>query len=62
MEAKEFEVRKEELVDECCVAPQIWNRVMPRLEQFMKPFINNLVRREQNNLDGKRLIGFRHAE
>ena len=47
MEAKEFEARKEELIDECCVAPQIWNRVMPRLEQFMKPFIDNLVRREQ---------------
>ncbi len=47
MEAKEFEARKEELVNECDVAPQVFERVMPRLEQFMEPFVDNLVRREQ---------------
>ena len=47
MEAKEFEARKEELVDECNVAPQVFDRVMPRLERFMKPFVDSLVRREQ---------------
>ena len=47
MEAKEFEARKEELVAECNVAPQVFDRVMPRLERFMKPFVDSLVRREQ---------------
>jgi SRSO17 transposase len=47
MEAKEFEARKEELMDECNVAPQVFDRVMPRLERFMKPFVGTLVRREQ---------------
>ena len=47
MEAKEFEARKEELVNECDVAPQVFQRVMPRLERFMEPFIDSLVRREQ---------------
>jgi SRSO17 transposase len=47
MEAKRFEVRKEALVAECDVAPQVFNRMMPRLERFMEPFVSNLVRREQ---------------
>jgi len=47
MEAKEFEARKEELLNECDVAPQVFERVMPRLERFMEPFVDNLVRREQ---------------
>jgi SRSO17 transposase len=47
MEAERFEVRKEALVAECDIAPQVFNRVMPRLERFMEPFVNNLVRREQ---------------
>ena len=46
MEAK-YEARKEELLDECVVAPQIFDRVMPRLERFMEPFVKNLVRKEQ---------------
>ncbi len=32
MDALEFEVRKEELLKECEVAPQVFDRVMPRLE------------------------------
>ena len=47
MDATEFEVRKEELLNECEVAPRIFDRVMPRLERFMNPFVDSLVRREQ---------------
>jgi SRSO17 transposase len=42
-----YEVRKDQLLDECTVAPQVFDRVMPRLERFMKPFVDSLVRREQ---------------
>jgi len=47
MEAREFEFRKEELVSECRVASQVMDRVMPRLERFMEPFVDRLTRREQ---------------
>ena len=46
MEAK-YEARKQELLEECTVAPQIFERVMPRLERVMEPFVENLVRKEQ---------------
>jgi SRSO17 transposase len=46
MEAK-YEARKQELLDECKLAPQVFERVLPRLERFMKPFVDNLVRKEQ---------------
>jgi SRSO17 transposase len=46
MDAK-YEARKQELLDECGVAPQVFDRVMPRLEQFMQPFVEHLVRSEQ---------------
>ena len=46
MEAK-YEERKQELLDECNVAPEVFEQVMPRLEEFMKPFVANLVRKEQ---------------
>ena len=46
MEGK-YEVRKQELLDECEVAPQIFERVLPRLERFMEPFVESLVRKEQ---------------
>jgi SRSO17 transposase len=46
MEA-EFEARKQELLEECTVAPQVIDRVLPRLERFMEPFVEPLVRREQ---------------
>jgi SRSO17 transposase len=42
-----FEVRKQELLDECTVTPQVFDRVFPRLEQFMEPFVEHLVRSEQ---------------
>jgi SRSO17 transposase len=46
MEA-DYDVRKEQLLEECAVAPQVFDRVMPRLERFMEPFVENLVRKEQ---------------
>jgi len=46
MEAK-YEARKRELLEECTVASQIFDGVMPRLKLFMEPFVENLVRREQ---------------
>jgi len=42
-----FEDRKQELMDECEVAPQVFDRVLPRLERFMEPFVATFVRREQ---------------
>lgn len=46
MEAK-YEDRKQELLDECDIAPEVFEQVMPRLEKFMKPFVESLVRKEQ---------------
>jgi len=46
MEAK-YETRKHELLKECELAPEIFHRVLPRLERFMNPFIESLVRKEQ---------------
>lgn len=46
MEAR-YETRKQELLEECHVAPQVFDRVMPRLVQFMKPFVDSLARQEQ---------------
>lgn len=43
----EFEARKRELLEECTVSPQIFDRVMRRLERFMGPFIESFVRNEQ---------------
>ena len=46
MDAK-YEARKQELLDECTVAPQIFERVLPRLVRYMGPFTEHLVRSEQ---------------
>ncbi len=46
MEAR-FETRKQELLDECTVAPQVFDRVMPRLERFMVPFVDSLPHKAQ---------------
>lgn len=46
MEAR-FEARKQALLDECTVSPEVFDRVVPRLEQFMEPFVETLVRSEQ---------------
>lgn len=47
MEASEFEARKVAVLGECDVAPAIFEQVIPRLEQFMEPFVGTLARREQ---------------
>jgi SRSO17 transposase len=46
MEAR-FEARKQKLLDECTVAPQIFQQVIPRLVGFLDPFVESLVRKEQ---------------
>jgi SRSO17 transposase len=46
MEA-EWESRKEALLKECQVVPEVFERVLPRLEAFMEPFVQSLTRREQ---------------
>lgn len=38
MEAR-YAIRKRQLLEECQVAPEIFEQVMPRLESFMKPFV-----------------------
>lgn len=43
----DFEKRKQELLDECKIAPEILGGVMPRLESFMDPFVESFVRIEQ---------------
>jgi SRSO17 transposase len=48
MEAR-YRERKQELLDECSVAPQVFDRVIPRLERFMGPFVDSLARKEQVN-------------
>lgn len=51
MEAKfqerEFQVRKAAVLAECELAPQVFEDVVPRLEQFMEPFVASLARHEQ---------------
>jgi len=46
MKAK-YETRKQELLEECELAQEVFHCVLPRLEQFMRPFIESLVRKEQ---------------
>lgn len=45
MEAR-YEVRKQELLEECQVAPNVFERVIPRLERFMEPYVEAFFRRE----------------
>ncbi len=44
---REFQARKAAVLEECELAPQVFAVVSPRLEQFMQPFVDNLVRKEQ---------------
>jgi SRSO17 transposase len=43
----QFERRKQELLQECDFASEIFEQVVPRLEDFMEPFVASFVRREQ---------------
>jgi SRSO17 transposase len=47
MAVSDFEARKQELLDECKIAPQVFAQMMPRLEVFMEPFVDSFVRSEQ---------------
>jgi len=47
MVVSDFETRKQELLDECKIAPQVFDQMMPRLETFMDPFVETFVRSEQ---------------
>ena len=47
MDALAFEVRKRAVLEESDVAPQIFQEVLPRLEEFLQPFVVSLARREQ---------------
>jgi SRSO17 transposase len=44
---EEYEKRRRELLEECKLAPQVLDDVMPRLEAFMDPFVECFVRSEQ---------------
>jgi SRSO17 transposase len=46
MEAQ-FERRKEDLLEECRVPVDLFEQVLPRLVEFMEPFVANFCRREQ---------------
>lgn len=46
-ERDDFEKRRRELLDECKLAPQVFDQVLPRLEKFMEPFVECFVRSEQ---------------
>ena len=37
-----YAMRKTELLEECQVAPEVFEQVMPRLQTFMKPFVDTL--------------------
>lgn len=44
---REFQARKAAILEECVLAPQVFEDVAPRLEQFMEPFVDSLARKEQ---------------
>jgi len=45
MEAR-YATRKQQLLEECQVAPEIFDQVMPRLATFMTPFVETFCRQE----------------
>lgn len=42
----QYATRKQQLLAECQVAPEIFHEVMPRLETFMRPFVRTFCRQE----------------
>ena len=44
---RRFEARKQELLDDCQVSPELFKGAMNRLEVFAQPFVDCLVRSEQ---------------
>ena len=45
MEAR-YATRKQQLLAECQVAPEIFDQVLPRLTTFMAPFVETFCRQE----------------
>jgi hypothetical protein len=41
-----YTTRKQELLQECQMAPEIFEQVIPRLETFMAPFVESFQRQE----------------
>ena len=41
-----YATRKQPLLEECQVAPEIFHQVMPRLETFMAPVVDTFCRPE----------------
>lgn len=41
-----YTARKQELLQECQIAPEIFEQLMPRLETFMAPFVESFQRQE----------------
>jgi len=54
----DFEKRKQELLAECEVKSELFDKVMPRLEEFMEPFVETFVRTEQVAHAGTFVSGF----
>ena len=46
MEAR-YKERKQALLDECKIAPEVVKDFMPRLDAFLEPFIESMARQEQ---------------
>ena len=44
---RRFETRKQELLEDCQVAPEVFNGMLNRLEKFAEPFVEQLHRIEQ---------------
>jgi SRSO17 transposase len=45
---EEFVKRRDELLEECKIPPQMFSEVAARLQTFLTPFLKSLARREQN--------------
>ena len=41
-----YAIRKRQLLEECQVAPEVFQQVMPRLATFMAPFVATFYRQE----------------
>jgi SRSO17 transposase len=44
---QDFQERKAAVLEECKLASEVFDDVLPRLERFMEPFVDSLARKEQ---------------
>jgi len=54
---RRFEIRKQQLLAECKVDPEVFEGALERLEQFAQPFLSWLTRCEQREYAGTYLAG-----